>query len=434
MDNSGLGCGFLSGLNGVMLDLESPINKNQQVQMDPSLMNHQHHVDKISGLGLGHHSMGLFESRNCNSNGISMNFGKGKAIAVTSNENTSDDDEDLDGDNCHGPNEKRRSPWHRMKWTDNVVRLLISAVACVGDDGSLDGVEGLRRKSGILQKKGKWKTVSKIMISKGCSVSPQQCEDKFNDLNKRYKRLNEILGRGTSCRVVENPALMDSMPNLSSKMKDVVRKILCSKHLFYQEMCAYHNGQRIPNCHDLDLQGLSVPLARSTLDHHGPEEEEPDEDDDPDDNDLDNNDHDIAADDSARVRKKKSPNEDNDNLLSHSGALEEIEAEMAAIVEDPTKTLVDKRECIKKRMLLLLEHRVNIQAEALEIESRHFKWLRYRHKKDGEFMKLKLENERQKLEYERMELLIHEKQLELESKKPQEGEACVGLEILSVRK
>ncbi|CAB4308642.1 unnamed protein product [Prunus armeniaca] len=94
------------------------------------------------------------------------------------------------------------------------------------------------------------------MISKGCHVSPQQCEDKFNDLNKRYKRLNDILGRGTSCRVVENPALMDSMPHLSAKAKDDVRKILSSKHLFYKEMCAYHNGQRIPDCHDLDLQGI----------------------------------------------------------------------------------------------------------------------------------------------------------------------------------
>ncbi|CAB4278227.1 unnamed protein product [Prunus armeniaca] len=72
-----------------------------------------------------------------------------------------------------------------MKWTDNVVRLLIAIVACVGDDGTLESGEGLKRKSGILQKKGKWKTVSKIMISKGCHVSPQQCEDKFNDLNKR---------------------------------------------------------------------------------------------------------------------------------------------------------------------------------------------------------------------------------------------------------
>ncbi|URE29514.1 hypothetical protein MUK42_36376 [Musa troglodytarum] len=77
------------------------------------------------------------------------------------------------------------------------------------------------------------------MAERGCYVSPQQCEDKFNDLNKRYKRLTDILGRGTSCKVVENPALLDRL-NLSEKMKDDVRKILSSKHLFYEEMCSYH--------------------------------------------------------------------------------------------------------------------------------------------------------------------------------------------------
>lgn len=69
-------------------------------------------------------------------------------------------------------------------------------------------------------------------MKKGCYVSPQQCEDKFNDLNKRYKRLNDILGRGIACRVVENPTLLDSMDHLSSKVKEDVRKLLSSKHLF----------------------------------------------------------------------------------------------------------------------------------------------------------------------------------------------------------
>ncbi|CAM8961701.1 unnamed protein product [Rhodiola kirilowii] len=423
MDNSGLGCGFLSTLSGGMLDLESPINRNRQVHMDNPSMNHQH-VEMISGLGLGHQSMGLLEPRKSNTSGMSMNFGKGKATAVTNNENTSDEEEpgfvadDANAEDCHGTNGEKRSPWHRMKWTDNVIRLLIAVVACVGDDGSLDGVEGIRRKSGTLQKKGKWKTVSKIMISKGCSVSPQQCEDKFNDLNKRYKRLNEILGRGTSCRVVENPSLMDSMPNLSSKMKDVVRKILGSKHLFYQEMCAYHNGQMIPNCLELDLQGISLPLARNTMDHHGSEEEEPDEDHDSDENNLDNSVDHMPAYDSERVRKRKSASVEDDSLQPISIAQEKMMVEMDAILQDPTKVLTEKREWIKNRMLQLLEQRVDNQVEALEIENRHFKWLRYRHKKDREFMRLKLENERQKLENERMVLLIHEKQLEFDYKNP----------------
>ncbi|URE49366.1 hypothetical protein MUK42_14681 [Musa troglodytarum] len=94
-----------------------------------------------------------------------------------------------------------------MKWTDGMVRLLIQVVYHVGDDGG--GAEGEQQQphgtvakvSALLQKKGKWKSVSGAMMEKGFYVSPQQCEDKFNDLNKRYKRVNDLLGKGTACRV-----------------------------------------------------------------------------------------------------------------------------------------------------------------------------------------------------------------------------------------
>nr|GEW64582.1 trihelix transcription factor GTL1-like [Tanacetum cinerariifolium] len=133
-----------------------------------------------------------------------------------------------------------------------------------------------------------------MMVSKGCEVSPQQCEDKFNDLNKRYKRLNDILGRGVSCRVVENPSLMDSMPRLSAKMKEDVKKILSSKHLFYPEMCAYHNGQKIPNC---ESQCVSKATANATHSHRSDEVEDNDEsDDDDDDDDMDHEDDDHEND------------------------------------------------------------------------------------------------------------------------------------------
>ncbi|KAJ6845663.1 putative DNA helicase INO80 [Iris pallida] len=154
------------------------------------------------------------------------------------------------------------SPWQRMKWTDGMVRLLIMVVYCIGDDGT--GAEaadqhhqqqqqqqpstGKGKKSQataaglLLQKKGKWKSVSRAMMEKGFYVSPQQCEDKFNDLNKRYKRVNDLLGKGTACRVVENQSLLDTMDHLSPKAKEEARKLLNSKHLFFREMCAYHNS------------------------------------------------------------------------------------------------------------------------------------------------------------------------------------------------
>ncbi|WZZ51937.1 hypothetical protein YC2023_052044 [Brassica napus] len=58
-----------------------------------------------------------------------------------------------------------------------------------GDDLSMDG--GSRRKFAALQRKSKWKFVFEVLFERGYHVSPQQCEDKFNDLNKRFKKLND---------------------------------------------------------------------------------------------------------------------------------------------------------------------------------------------------------------------------------------------------
>ncbi|OAY83134.1 hypothetical protein ACMD2_19757 [Ananas comosus] len=171
-------------------------------------------------------------------------------------------------------------PWTRMKWTDSMVRLLISVVYSVGDDGgggeggdhnniqlpppasSSSSSRGANTRGGGAasasasasqqqqqQKKGKWKSVSRAMMEKGFCVSPQQCEDKFNDLNKRYKRVIDLLGKGTACRVVENPSLLDTMDHLPAKAREEARKLLSSKHLFFPEMCAYHNaGSANPSC------------------------------------------------------------------------------------------------------------------------------------------------------------------------------------------
>lgn len=444
MDGSGLGGGFLSGPNGGILDLESPIDRHHQhAQLTHQPMGHHHQMNMMSGLESDHPPIGLMEAKGSTQKGIAINFGKGKAANVGNANNTSEEDEpsfteDGNGENFTGVNRKNGFPWQRMKWTDNVVRLLIAVVACVGDDGSLEGVEGMKRKSGILQKKGKWKTVSKIMISKGCYVSPQQCEDKFNDLNKRYKRLNEILGRGTSCRVVENPALMDSMPQLSEKMKDVVRKILSSKHLFYQEMCAYHNGQRIPNCHDLDLQSYSLPLVAVSKDNNCSGEEDAHENDDSEDDESDNDHGNIADENARRIGEygmRKRAHEENGNFWSQLGGQDSFEVEMAGIFQDPTKSLWEQREWIRNRMLQLQEQRVSCQAESFELEKRRFKWQRFCRKKDRELEKLRLENESKKLENERMQLLIKQKELELDFKRSEASlcQSSLGIDRLQGR-
>ncbi|CAI8592268.1 unnamed protein product [Vicia faba] len=396
MNGSGLG-------GGGILDLKSPFHKHGK-----------HHMNMMTGLE-NDNKVGLIDAKN-------LNFGKGKAIASSNDNDMSEDDEVEDG-NCGnffggGKGKKGSSPWQRMKWTDDVVGLLIAVVSCVGDDGTIGGGDGVKRKSAVLQKKGKWKTVSKIMISKGCHVSPQQCEDKFNDLNKRYKRLNEILGRGTCCQVVENPALMDSMTNLSGKVKDDVRKILSSKHLFYKEMCAYHNGQRVPSSHDLDLHGYSLEHGNDSRDNDGSEDDDDDnnesEDDEMDDQ-ININAHGDGGrrtEEFFRERDKLSEEDGHGHSWPPSIRMKKLEVEMAKVFQDPAKSPWERREWIKTQLLQLQEQNAEYQAKALELQKQRFKWLRYCSKKDREMEKMKMENKRMKLENDRRILKLKQREQE----------------------
>lgn len=55
----------------------------------------------------------------------------------------------------------------------------------IGDDFSIDGNSW--RKFASLHKKSKWKSVSEVLFERGYHA----CEDKFNNLNKLFKKLNE---------------------------------------------------------------------------------------------------------------------------------------------------------------------------------------------------------------------------------------------------
>ncbi|CAA0830369.1 sequence-specific DNA binding transcription factors [Striga hermonthica] len=348
---------------------------------------------------------------------------------------------------------KVASPWQRMKWTDNMVRLLIMIVFYIGDEVVSEAAAAAAantntaavaadKKKGALQKKGKWKSVSRAMMERGFYVSPQQCEDKFNDLNKRYKRVNDILGKGVSCRVVENQSLLDSMDHVSPKMKDEVRKLLNSKHLFFREMCAYHNscagaggggpaaepppppppataaqpqkclhstsgGENINNNNSV---GLVVPnLNRAENEGTKLSTSSEDDDDDVDDDDVDDDgdeDDDENLSDNRRRSSRKMPRREN-------GWTRQLDSELASVLEDGGKSRAEKRQVLKARMARLEEERVGIQTRAFEIEKRRLKWLRYSGNKEREMEKERLTNERLRLENERMLLVIRQKELDL---------------------
>ncbi|KAJ7980766.1 Sequence-specific DNA binding transcription factor [Quillaja saponaria] len=334
MDGSGIG-GFLSG--GGISDI------GQIRFSDPSLTQ-QPYMNTLGGLENDHHPVVPMEVNDSN---LTLIFGKEKGIGSSSIINindSSEDDEPGFTDVWVGD----KGFWKRMNWNDDRVRLLMTVVSCVGDDGTIR-MEGHKRRNMVVQKR--------------------------------------------------------------AKAKDDVKKILSSKHLFYKEMCAYHDAQMIPNFHEVGLQGNSLPSRRSK-DNNGKEKEQAGEDNEIEFDVSDDDDHNNAD----RGGERKSGEEDVHFWSLSIDQLDKSEEEMARIFQDPITSLSEQTKCVKKQLLQLQEQNVNYQAEALEVEKQRLKLLRYSIKKKMELEKMRLKIEMLKLENERSILQLRQKELEIDSK------------------
>ncbi|GAB4845141.1 hypothetical protein Ancab_038545 [Ancistrocladus abbreviatus] len=376
-------------------------------------------------------TMGLIHDYEQSDSVADFNKGdRGKNSASDEDEQSLNED-GIDGQNDPGKG-KKVPIWHRVKWTDSMVKLLITAVSYIGEDGASECGTGGRRKFANLQKKGKWKSVSKVMAERGFYVSPQQCEDKFNDLNKRYKKLNEILGRGTSCKVVENPLLLDMMDHLSEKTKDEVRKILNSKHLFYEEMCSYHHGNRLHLPPDPALQhSLQLALRSRDDQETGDSRRHTHDDIDDDDQDEETDDHDEYEEDHSRgsygimgdpsKRLKQGKEHENFSFGKHVNSQDFNKsihlppnnplADMNLTFSEGLKDTWWQKEWTDSRSIELEQQKLQIDSEMLELQRERFKWKRFSQRKDRELEKMKIENKRMQLENERMALEL--KQMEI---------------------
>jgi hypothetical protein len=346
----------------------------------------------------------------------------------------SDDEEhglNEDTTDSHSGKGKKGSAWHRMKWTDSMVKLLITAASYTGEDPAADLGSG-RRNCAMTQKKGKWKAISKVMGERGCSVSPQQCEDKFNDLNKRYKRLTDILGRGTTCKVVENPALLDRMDDLSDKLKDDARKILNSKHLFYEEMCSYHNNNRISLPEDPALQ-RSLHLAlrcKEENDLMRGASGDADEDDQSADSDYEEDNYEERH--SAHNIKEALPmqkrmhymadhedvgfgNSSSSHHCSQRSSPHGITLDINKVFPDGTSLALTQKDLVSQSAELE-KYRLQVEIQELELAEQRVKWEQLRKKKDVELERMRQENEELRFGNKCLELKIRQKELELELK------------------
>ncbi|KAE9621783.1 hypothetical protein Lal_00032665 [Lupinus albus] len=460
MEPNGLSSGMFSCL------VENP-SKQQQQQQNLQNQHNPHH--------LHHHSQMVSYASNHDTDTNpqpqqSIKHGYNNPFSSKTNNNNnkpqstnmSDEDEHVFTADDSSGDKRKVSPWHRMKWTDAMVRLLIMAVYYIGDEaGTSEGTTthdsmGKKKVAGLmLQKKGKWKSVSRAMMEKGIYVSPQQCEDKFNDLNKRYKRVNDILGKGTACRVVENQNLMDTM-DLSPKLKEEVRKLLNSKHLFFREMCAYHNscghgsnnnitGSSSTLQHSAEVVSVTEPSQTQSQQQQqhqqqcfhssengvgstmrmlkgrsgGELEDESDESDESSEYSDEEEDEStevgsrgqVDHEDEVEVRKRIKKG----GLLyvASSSTIQSLSSELKGVLQDGGKSVMEKKVWMKKRVMQLEEEQVSYHVKSFELEKQRLRWVRYSSKKERGMERDKLENERKRLENERMVLIIRQMEIEL---------------------
>ncbi|KAI4300400.1 hypothetical protein L6164_033784 [Bauhinia variegata] len=452
---------MFSSINPGLVALENPLHQQ------PNAPNPQnpHHLHQTQMVSYAHHD-------NDHHPQAQPSIKHGYPYSAKNKQPTPLSDEDEPGfaaDDSTGDPKRKISPWQRMKWTDTMVRLLIMAVYCIGDEGGPEGTDptGKKKTTCLLQKKGKWKSVSKAMMEKGFYVSPQQCEDKFNDLNKRYKRVNDILGKGTACKVVENQNLLDTM-DLSPKMKEEARKLLNSKHLFFREMCAYHNSCNHGNTSGANQSpevGIDASLAQPSqqqqqqqqqqlaqnqrcshssdnvvgnLGRAGPEglkmlkggsgEDDDDDDEEDDSDDYSEEDEYDSAEGGSRGQMGHGHEDydDNDGRASRkrprktafpvsSQGMQQLSSEVTSVFQDGGRSTWEKKQWMKSRLMQLEEQQIQYQYQAFELEKQRLKWVRFSSKKERDMERSKLENQRGRLENERMVLLIHQKELELQN-------------------
>ncbi|CAI9787073.1 unnamed protein product [Fraxinus pennsylvanica] len=417
-------------------NLQGPVRVHHH-QQHPLALHQQHNSHPRQGSSMvrpsshENFSLTIGNTQDCEQTISFTDYSKEERVKPASDEDEPSFTEDPTGG-------KKASRWQRVKWTDTMVRLLITSVSYISEEAATEyGCSVGRRKYANLHKKGKWKSVSKVMAERGHFVSPQQCEDKFNDLNKRYKRLNEILGRGTSCEVVENPTLLDMMDHISDKAKEEVRKILNSKHLHYEEMCSYHNGNRLHLPPDPDLQ-RSLRLALRSGDdndvkrHLQDDNVEVDQEAESDGDDEYEENHGFCGDlrvegipGNSTKRLKQCPGHEEFSFGSSLNSLDchksfnfqpEIpDADVSQALPEGMKANMSKKQWLNYRTLQLEEQRLHIEAQMLEFEKERFKWQRFCKKKDRELEMTKMEIERMKLENEHMCLELRRREMGIDS-------------------
>jgi hypothetical protein len=240
------------------------------------------------------------------------------------------------------------------------------------------------------------------------------------------------------------------MDHLTPKAKEEVRKLLNSKHLFFPEMCAYHNAGSISSGHPSSSQMNNLPLEQQQCMHHqagtaetavhphqrnynvtqvSPHSDDEEDQDNSSDNESNESsekeeeydtDYYEAGDQAGGTKKQRVAKHHAANspplclsLSSTSGggtAVKQLKNEMVGVISTGGDGV---KQWMKRRSAELEEQRVGYQLRAYQLERQRFKWLRYSTNKEREMERKRLQNDGLRLENERMLLLLRQKEMEL---------------------
>lgn len=143
---------MLSGMSSGIMDMQVPLQHHQH-QHQHQHQHHPlaHHISAMAPITIGNHvsvahdteqSLALVESKVTPKNPMACSKGK---LAIKSDEDEPSFTEDGTDSHLSGGKSKKNSPWQRMKWTDSMVKLLITVVLCVGEDGGSECEDGKKK-------------------------------------------------------------------------------------------------------------------------------------------------------------------------------------------------------------------------------------------------------------------------------------------------
>ncbi|KAI3894710.1 hypothetical protein MKW92_020216 [Papaver armeniacum] len=208
------------------------------------------------------------------------------------------------------------------------------------------------------------------------------------------------------------------MDHLSEKAKEDVKKIMSSKHLFYEEMSSYHNGNHLHLPSDPALQRSLQLSLRSRDDHDNHDSRRNLQEDFNDDDDQHGEvDHDDEADENHNLHEDQvpgcfpkrmkpglsfgNPSNSQDCGKRSNSHMPNSTVDMNQVFPEGSKGSWIQKQWVMSRSLQLEEQKLHLGLRP-----------RFSRKKDGELDKLMMQNERMKLENERMTLELKRKELE----------------------